>query len=110
MGVIASLLVVFWIIQAAAAILFKYGSTAPGRWMPCFLAGNVIGVSSTWLWMLLMKQMNPNVAAGLAIGGAFLAGQVALALVFRSHLSLVQIAGIAAIVAGMLCLCMGGRP
>jgi len=110
MGVNASLLVVFWIAQAAVATLFKYGGTAPARWIPCFIVGNVIGVASTWLWMLLMKQMNPNVAAGLAIGGAFLAGQIALALVFRSHLSPVQIAGIVAIVAGMLCLCMGGRP
>ena len=103
------MLAAFWVMQASVALLFKFGSMAPGRWVPCFLAGNVIGVSSTWIWMLVMKQMNPNVALGLIVGGAFLAGQVALALVFRSHLSLMQIAGIAAIFAGMLCLCFGSK-
>jgi multidrug transporter EmrE-like cation transporter len=109
MGITAYLLAAFWAMQASVALLFKFGGTAPGRWMPCFLAGNVIGVSSTWIWMLVMQKMNPNVALGLIVGGAFLAGQVAVALVFRSHLSVMQIVGIAAILAGMLCLCFGGK-
>jgi multidrug transporter EmrE-like cation transporter len=95
--------------QVGAALLFKYGGTAPARWMPCFITGNVIGVTSTWFWMLLLKQMNANVALGLATGGVFLASQVALALVFRSHLTPVQFVGIAAILGGMLCLCFGGK-
>lgn len=109
MGTIASLLSVFWIMQVGAVLLFKYGATAPGRWIPCFIAGNVLGATSTWFWMLLLKQMNANVALGLATGGAFLAAQVALALAFRSHLSSVQFLGIAAILGGMLCLCFGGK-
>jgi multidrug transporter EmrE-like cation transporter len=109
MGIFVLLLGTFWIAQAVVAVIFKYGTTASARWIPCFLAGNVIGISSTWLWMMLVKQRNVNVATGLAVGGAFLAQQVALVLFYRGHLSPLQIAGITAIVAGMLCLAMGGR-
>jgi multidrug transporter EmrE-like cation transporter len=109
MGMTATLLAVFWALQVGAVLLFKLGGTAPVRWMPCFITGNVLGITSTWFWMLLLKQMNPNVALGLATGGAFLASQVALALVFRSHLSPVQAVGIAAILGGMLCLSFGGK-
>ena len=108
MAIFMLMLGVFWIAQAAIAIVFKYGSMAPGRWLPCYVLGNVIGVSSAWLWMLLVKQRNANVATGLAIGGGFLAQQVALALVYRGQLSLVQVVGIAAIVGGMFCLGIGG--
>jgi small multidrug resistance pump len=109
MGTIILLLGTFWIAQTAVAVLFKYGTTAPARWMPCFLAGNIIGISSTWLWMMLVKQRNVNVVTGLTVGGAFLLQQVVLVLVYRSQLSTLQVAGIGAIVAGMLCLAMGGR-
>jgi hypothetical protein len=104
------LLSVFWIIQASVVLIFKHGGTAQERWMPCFIIGNAIGITSTWLWMLLMQQMNPNIASGLAIGGAFLAGQISLLLVYRNHLSIVQVVGILSITIGMFCLCFGGKP
>lgn len=108
MATFALMLGTFWVAQAAIAVVFKYGGTAPARWLPCYLVGNVIGVSSAYLWMLLVKARHANVATGLIIGGAFLAQQIALALVYRGHLSLIQVIGIAAIVGGMLCLGMGG--
>jgi multidrug transporter EmrE-like cation transporter len=71
--------------------------------------GNVIGVSSTLLWLVLLRMGDANVATGLAIGGGFLAQQIAIVLVYKSRLALVQLVGIAAIVGGMLCLGMGGK-
>lgn len=102
------MLTVFWIAQAALAIAFQYGSSAPGRWLRGYVAGNVIGVSASLLWLVMLRMGDANVATGLAVGGGFLAQQIALALVYRGRLTLVQVAGIAAIIGGMLCLGMGG--
>jgi multidrug transporter EmrE-like cation transporter len=94
-------LLVFCCMQALAQVIFKYGSTAPPRWLPCFVAGNVFGASSIWFLMLLYKAMNPNVALGLASAGAFLSAQAAVAVVFRSHLSAQQYVAMFAIAIGM---------
>lgn len=98
----------FWIGQAGLAIAFQYGSTRPGRWLRGYVIGNALGVSAAVLWMLLLGMGDANIATGLAIGGGFLAQQIAIALVYRARLTAVQLAGIAAIVVGMLCLGMGG--
>ncbi len=102
-------LVLFWLGQAGLALMFQFGSTNPGRWLRGYVIGNVIGVSSAVFWMLLLNMADANVATGLAIGGGFLTQQIAIVLVYRGRLNLVQMAGIAAIVAGMLCLGVGAR-
>ena len=108
-AMIVGLFVVFWIMQVAASMLFKYGSGAPDRWMLCFVFANIIGISSTWLLMMLYRQMQVNVAMGLAMGLAFLFSQVAVAMAFQSSLTVLQYGGIIGITGGMLLLCMGGR-
>jgi uncharacterized membrane protein len=75
----------------------------------CYVAGNVIGAASGMCWMAALKRGSGNITTGLAIGGAFLLQQVALILVYRGSLTLVQDIGIAAIVGGMLCLGFGAR-
>jgi len=108
MWYLATLMVVFWGMQVVATLVFKYGSMAPARWIPCFVLGNVVGISGTWVWMVLFKQkLGANTVMGLGTGGAFLFGQIALALVFRGHFSWLHGAGVAAVLAGMLCLCLG---
>lgn len=102
-------LVTFWAMQAVAMLLFKFGTTSEARWLPGFIGGNLFGASSIWFMMLLQKTMNPNVAMGLSLGGGFLAGQIAVAVVFRSQLSFVQYGGLLAITFGMAALTMGGR-
>ncbi len=100
---------VFWAMQTTAMILFKWGSTESGRWLWGFAGGHVFGVSSIWILMVLYKSMNPNVAMGIALSGGFLCAQLGVALVYHSQLTFVQWAGLAAIVAGMMALSMGGR-
>ena len=102
-------IITFWIMQIGAVVIFKFGGTADHRWIPSFIFGNVIGITSTWIWMIILKKMNPNVASGISVGGAFFLSQVALALIFHSRLTTIQIIGIAAIITGMLCLCLGGE-
>jgi len=102
-------LAIFAVMQAAAQVLFKYGSGAPARWLPFFVAGNVFGASSIWFLMLLYKVMNPNVALGLATASGFLAAQAALVIFFRSHVSMLQYGGMAAIAAGMALITIGQR-
>ena len=99
--------IVFWTMQVLAQLLFKWGSGTPGRWAAGFFGGHVFGVSSVAFLMVLYKSMNPNVALGICIGGAFLLAQFALAMVSRSMLTPLQIAGIAAITAGMIMLALG---
>lgn len=101
-------LAAFWAMQVVAQVLFKWGSTGGSRWVWGFVVGNVLGFFSVWLLMLVYKAIHPNIALGIAIGGAFLLCQVALAIVFKSTVRPVQWAGIVAIVIGMALLAGGG--
>ncbi|MEI6503957.1 MAG: hypothetical protein WCP21_23340 [Armatimonadota bacterium] len=100
---------IFWAMQAVAQLIFKYGGATPGRWVPCFIFGNVIGASSIWFLMLLYKQMNPNLALAIGTGGGFLAAQAALAVVFRVPLVPQQYVGAAAIILGMMLFALGTK-
>ncbi|HEY3377544.1 MAG TPA: hypothetical protein VGL77_08620 [Armatimonadota bacterium] len=103
------LFAVFMGMQTAAMLLFKYGSAHPSRWLPSFILANVIGITSTWILMVIYKQLNVNVAMGVAMGGSFLVSQITLALVFRNALSPLQLLAILAIGGGMFTLCLGAR-
>ena len=98
---VVAYLVILWLMQASAQVLFKYGALVPGKYTLFFILGNLPGASSILLLMQLYKTMNPNLALALGIGGGFLAGQIALAVTFRSSLSLAQYASMIAIAAGM---------
>jgi len=101
----------FCVMQVIAQLFFKYGSTAPERWLAGFIVANLFGASSTWLLMMVYKQMaNANIALGIAAGLSFLAAQVALAVIFHTNLTWVQVVGILAICIGMTCVSLGGRP
>lgn len=100
-------IVVFLAMQVIAQLFFKWGSTPNGRWWWGFLGGNLFGFSSIWLLMLVYRSVNPNSALGICGGGSFLLAQLALAIVFSSHISVTQWAGVAAIFIGMLLLAMG---
>lgn len=100
-------ILVFWVMQVIANLLFKWGSDTPGRWAVGFFCGHLFGVSSIAFLMLLYKTMNPNIALGICLGGAFLAAQVTLAVVYRSSLTPIQYTGILAITIGMIMLAFG---
>jgi len=98
----------FWLIQALVQIAFKLSSDYEHRFLLYFCAGHAIGVPSLWFLVQLYKEMNPSVAFGLSMGGAFLAAQLALFLVFRPTTSAVQWVGALAICFGMVLLAAGG--
>jgi hypothetical protein len=102
-------LILFWTMQIVAHVLFKFGSTSASRWLPCFIGGNVVGASSILILMKLYTMMNPHVTMGLALGGGFLCAQAAIALIFRSSVSIPQCVGILAIAIGMTLLATGDR-
>ena len=99
----------FWLVQAMAQSLFKYGSVAPGKWLFGFIAGNVFGASSIWLLMLLYRCMNPNLALGLGTAGGFLCAQLALAVLFKSSLTISQYAAMASVAVGMGLFAIGAK-
>jgi len=88
--------------QAAAQLLFKYGSITPSHWLLGFIGGNAFGASSIIFLILLYRAMNPHLALGLATGGAFLCAQFSIAAVFKSHISLLQYGAMMLITAGMI--------
>lgn len=100
-------LIVFWAMQVVAQILFKWGSVSEARWLTGFITGNVFGFSSIWLLMLVYRDLHPNVALALGTAGAFLFGQIGLSLVFKAQISLWQVAGMLAIIGGIVMLSMG---
>jgi len=96
------LLLIFWIMQVLAQVIFKYGSGGTSiRWWLGFAAGNVFGASSILLLMKLYARMNPNLALALGAGGAFLFSQFVLSWVFESRLMVSQWIGLLLITAGM---------
>ena len=80
---IVGYLLIFWLMQVTAQIFFKWGSSSANHWIWEFLIGNLFGFSSIWLLMLVYKAMNPNVALGIATGGAFLLSQIAIVFAFK---------------------------
>ncbi|MBI2298099.1 MAG: hypothetical protein HYU66_03960 [Armatimonadetes bacterium] len=106
-------LLTFCAMQVIAQLLFKYGSAEGAerqRWLLGFIGGNLFGASSIWLMMLLYRQIKSgNVAMGLASGLSFLLIQVALAIVFKTRLSPLQMAGAGTICAGIVMMCLGGK-
>jgi len=107
---IAVCLLIFWLMQVIAQVLFKWGSMSEPRWIWGFLGGNVFGFSSIWLLMLVYKAINPNIALGIATGGSFFLSQVVIVFAFKSKVLPVQWIGIAAIVIGMIVLAAGRAP
>jgi len=101
-------LIVFWFMQVIAQVFFKWGSASDSRWMWGFMGGNLFGFSSIWLLMLMYKSMNPNLALGIASGGALLFSQLVICTVFDSKVAPIQWMGIIAIAIGMIALSAGG--
>lgn len=101
-------LMIFWIMQVIAQLFFKWGSATDARWIWGFLGGNLFGFSSIWLLMLMYKTMNPNIALGIATGGALLLSQIIMFMVFNSKVAPLQWVGIVAIAVGMIALSAGG--
>jgi drug/metabolite transporter (DMT)-like permease len=97
----------FWAMQVAAAVLFKYGTTAPGRYWVGFLAGNLFGASSIFVLMKLYSIWQVNVAGALGGGGAFLLAQLAMMPLFGERLEWRQYLGLVAISAGMALVSYG---
>lgn len=97
----------FWLIQAAVTIGFKLSSAHEERFWLYFCAAHAIGVPSLWFLVQLYKQMSEPLAFGLAMGGAFLAAQLALFVVFQPATSKTQWVGVLAICGGMVMLAVG---
>ena len=98
--------------QAGANVLFRYGACVPGRWWLGFALGNLVGMSSILFFMGLQRSYPDRPAVVLAIcgGGAFVAAQVAVSLVFRQPIAIGQYLGIAVIVAGMCMMFLMQKP
>ncbi len=107
-------LLIFWLLQIAACIAFKYGSKGTvgrsRRWLAGFIGGNIVGASSIYFLMKIYEQMaaNCNVAQVLATSGSFIGTQIALSFIFRTRLTPVQWAGVLLVAVGSAISTLGG--
>jgi multidrug transporter EmrE-like cation transporter len=99
----------FIVMQVLAQAIFKWGSLVPGRSVWGLVIGNIFGVSSTWLLILLYRFMNVNVAFAIAFGLSFVCVQITLFLIFHSSLTIGQWAGISLITIGIVMTGMLGK-
>jgi multidrug transporter EmrE-like cation transporter len=106
---VLTLLIVFWVWQVIAQLIFKHGSGDQSRWLACFILGNLFGASSIWFLMKLYARMNANLAMAIAGGGAFLCVQIALAITFHLRPTIPQWFGYALIAGGMVIATLTAR-
>ena len=92
----------YWAISLAAGLCFKESGTDIGHRLPYFVAGNVLGISSTLFILHLYARMNVNLAMLLATGGGYVLFQSACWFLYRTQLTIVQWVGILAVLAGMV--------
>ena len=96
-------LTLFFILQVAANLFFKWGSTLESRYWWGFAIGNILGASSIMFLINIYKSIeSPNVAMAISSGATFILVQVFMSLVFKSPLNFWQYAGIALIVSGVV--------
>jgi len=102
------LTLLFIIMQACAAVSFKFG-TEKGKtdkkfWYIGLIVGNMIGMLSMIPNMVIygILSENSNIAAAIMGGGSFIGNQLALIAVFRNKLSPLQYFGIVLTAAGLI--------
>jgi hypothetical protein len=91
----------FLILQIGTALGFKWGSTSPHLYWWGFLIGNSFGLLSTLAYINVFKYLNANLTVAVCSGGAFLAVQIAMTLVYRNHISVLSGIGAILIVVGI---------
>lgn len=98
------LLVLYCASQTAVLLLLKLAAVRPSGFWPVFLAANALTATGIWLFTLALRQINPNIATAVGMGGTFVAGQLLLAWLFQSRLSVPQMGGVALIFIGLMVL------
>ncbi|MBB2950318.1 hypothetical protein [Sphingobacterium sp. JUb56] len=99
----------FWICQIVSTIIFKYGGIHPKYHWSALVAGNIILITASWFLIQLFKTFPQPIVIALCSGGTFLTVQLAMALVFKQHLTWMQILGSTIIVIGMVLVTFGGK-
>ena len=92
----------FLLFQVIAAIIFKWGTLAPGRYWWGFVLGNIFGMTSTLMMINTYKALSPAAALAVCYGGAFIINQIGLLLVYKQAVSLVGWCAIILIFSGII--------
>ncbi|MPM45654.1 hypothetical protein SDC9_92344 [bioreactor metagenome] len=100
-------IIIYFLLQIGAYLLFKWGSGAPDLYWRGFVLGNVLGITSTLLIIQIYKTMNANLATAVTMGGAFLLVQIAMIVVHRTLPGGLQIAGALLIFTGITMMSLG---
>ncbi|HEY3415575.1 MAG TPA: hypothetical protein VGM23_01710 [Armatimonadota bacterium] len=100
-GITALLFLGHFGLQLALGLCFREGGVHPANYWPCFIGGNIFGITSTALLMGVYARMNVNLAMLLASSGTFLLTQLVFWQLFHTPLTGLQGAGILLIALGI---------
>ncbi len=96
----AFLLVGCLAVNLAASICFKEGGTDQAHRWTFFIGGNALGISATFLMMLIYPRMNVNVAMVFIASGLFILTQALFWMIYHTPLTGLQFLGIGLITSG----------
>lgn len=90
----------FLAFNLAANIFFKEGAANSSLYWPFFIAGNILGITSTLFVMRLYQRLNANVAMAMTSSLGFVSVQLVFWRLYRSPLDALQWGGIGLILIG----------
>lgn len=94
-------LLAFLVAQTLLMVVLKASVMFDGCYWPGMVVGICMTMLTTWLLMRVFAFFQPHLAQALGLGISFVLGQVALAGLMQTWLSVPQLIGIAAIFAGI---------
>lgn len=97
----AAWLLAFLVAQTLLTVVLKASVMFDGWYWPGMVVGSCMTMLTTWLLMRVFAFFQPHLAQALGLGLSFVLGQVALAGLMQTWLSVPQLIGIAAIFAGI---------
>ena len=100
---IVFLFALFCAVGCTSGLLFREaGVVTEWKW-PLFIAGNLFGITSTWIMMKIYAAVkNANLANLYASSISFLFGQLLMWLLFHSRLNGPQVVGLAVVFSGII--------
>lgn len=97
----AAWLLAFLVAQTLLTVVLKASVMFDGWYWPGMVVGSCMTMLTTWLLMRVFAFFQPHLAQALGLGISFVLGQVALAGLMQTWLSVPQLIGIAAVFAGI---------
>lgn len=102
-------LLLLTVMQVVIVAMMHYGNVKPQWGRTCYWVATLLGFACVAVVVVIFNHMEANLALGLIVGLPFVCGQLYLARITQSRLSVRRWAGIACVAAGLFLLAYGSR-